>query len=166
MRLALIVAVAENGVIGRSGKLPWRLSTDSKYFRKITTGKPVIMGRLTYESIGSPLKGRQNIIVSKTMMSTQDERIQIVNDLESALWTAADVEEVLVIGGYRLYDEALSLADRLYLTIVHAEVDGDTVFPKFDCAEWNEVSRERVEKGEKDDFDMSFLVLDRAEKAA
>lgn len=162
MRLALIAAVSENGVIGRNGGLPWRLSSDLRHFRRITAGKPVVMGRKTHESIGRPLSDRENIVVTRNAGLAG---VKAAPDFESALACAAAMigaaGEVLAIGGEAIYRAALPLADRCYLTEVHATVEGDVYFPERIRAEWREVSRVRCRAGAGDDHDHSFVVLDR-----
>lgn len=170
MTVALIVAAAENGVIGRDGGLPWRLSGDLRYFKSVTMGKPIIMGRKTFESIGRPLPGRPNLVVSRNPDFSADG-VEVFNDLEAAVAHAGTLvddladDDVMVIGGAGLYSAALAIAGRIYLTEVHAAVDGDVVFPVFDRADWVERSRERHPAGEKDEFDHSFVVLERVTSA-
>jgi dihydrofolate reductase len=162
MTVALIVAVAENGVIGREGGLPWRLSGDLRYFKAVTMGKPIIMGRKTFESIGRPLPGRPNLVVSRNRGFSSDG-IEVFDGLDVAVAHAEGLGlgEVMVIGGAGLYEAALKLADRIYLTEVHAAVEGDVTFPAFERAGWTETSRERHSASEKDDHDHSFVVFDR-----
>lgn len=143
MRLSLIVAAADNGVIGREGKLPWHLPPDLKHFKALTLGKPVIMGRKTFDSIGKALPGRQNIVLSHDA-GYRAAGARVVGDLESALWAAADVDEVMVIGGAAIFAQALPIADRIYWTEIHADVTGDVLFPSFDRAEWRETEREDI----------------------
>ena len=166
MTLALIVAVAGNGIIGREGGLPWRLSGDLRYFKSVTMGKPIIMGRKTFESIGRPLPGRPNLVVSRNR-GFAPEGVDVYGGLDAAVAHAKTLagNEVMVIGGAGLYDAALVIADRIYLTEVHAAVAGDVTFPAFDRAKWLEISRQRQPAGEKDDFDHSFVVLDRVTTA-
>ena len=170
MRLSLIAAVADNGTIGRDGGLPWRLSNDLRYFRATTMGKPVIMGRKTYESIGKPLPGRPNVVVTRNA-DFAPEGVTVAADLNAAIAAAealakeAGVEEILVIGGGALYDAALSRADRLYLTEVHAEIEGDVHFPDLYRNEWREISRVSHPAGEKDEHPHSFVVLERIKSA-
>ncbi|MCS6771433.1 MAG: dihydrofolate reductase [Kiritimatiellae bacterium] len=140
-RVSIVAAVAENGVIGREGRLPWRLPAELRRFRALTMGHPVIMGRRTWESLGRPLAGRRNIVISRTP-GFQVSGAEIVPSLEAALNLARDADEVFVIGGARLFAEALPRADRLYLTVVHTRPDGDVFFPSWDPAEWIEISRE------------------------
>lgn len=166
MTVALIVAVAENGVIGREGGLPWRLSGDLRYFKSVTMGKPIIMGRKTFDSIGRPLPGRPNLIISRNPAFTA-EGADVFENLDAAVRHAESLtdEEIMVIGGAGLYAAALAIADRIYLTEVHAAVDGDVTFPSFDRNDWVETSREQNVAGEKDDYDHSFVVLDRVTSA-
>lgn len=143
--ISLIVAVADNGVIGSNNQLPWQISADLKYFKKVTLGKPIIMGRLTYESIGKPLPGRTNIVMTRDTTWLADD-VETAGCLQEALAIAnkclkkTSAEEVMIIGGARIYREALSQADRLYLTRVHTQVDGDAFFPHLDLAAWVETT--------------------------
>ncbi|EIM76213.1 dihydrofolate reductase [Nitratireductor aquibiodomus RA22] len=163
MSVELVVAMAQNGVIGRDGDLPWRLSTDLKRFKAITMGKPVIMGRKTWESIGKPLQGRRNIVVTRQADYTA-EGAECVSSLDVALALAAGGEagaDVCVIGGGQVYAEAIDKADRLHVTHVDAQIEGDTVFPEIDPEIWEEVSREEVPAGEKDVYATSYVVYQR-----
>jgi dihydrofolate reductase len=166
--IALIAAVARNRVIGRDGGLPWRIPADLRYFKAQTMGKPVVMGRKTWQSIGKPLPGRQNIVVSRDRALSLPG-VTVVGDLIAALEAAARLmpgREVMVIGGAAIYASALPLADRLYLTEVHADVAGDVVFPEFDPAAWVERSREKHSQTEPAPLDFSFVVLDRVRAPA
>ena len=166
MTLCLIVAVAENGVIGRDNDLPWRLSGDLKRFKAVTMGKPLIMGRRTFESIGRPLPGRANIVLTRDA-GFIPEGVIVVHDPDAALEAAeqeagrAGTDEIMVIGGAGIYDIFLSRARRIYLTEVHDSPPGDTVFPPLDPDVWFETARERraAEGGESSDY--SFVVLER-----
>ncbi|WP_048646438.1 dihydrofolate reductase [Nitratireductor soli] len=163
MSIALVVAIAENGVIGREGGLPWRLSTDMKRFKAVTMGKPVIMGRKTWESIGKPLPGRRNLVITRRA-DYAAEGAECVSSLEVALALAGGTQadtEVCVIGGGEIYREALPTADVLHVTHVHANVDGDAVFPPIDAEIWERVSREEVPAGEKDVYATSYVVYQR-----
>ncbi len=160
MKLSLVVAMDKNRVIGIDGGLPWHLSSDLKYFRDITMGKPIIMGRKTHESIGRPLPGRQNIVVSRNSEFIA-EGCDVVTSVEAALKLVENVPEVMMIGGASLYVDVLPAADQLYMTEVHAEVEGDTWFPELDVAEWQELSRTEFSADDKNDHDYSFVVLDR-----
>lgn len=167
MRIALIVAVAENGVIGRQNKLPWYLPNDLKYFKKMTMGKPVIMGRKTFESIGKALPGRTNIVVSRQTDCGLPEGVRLANTLQQAFTIGeADallngVEEMMVIGGAELYAMALPQVSRLYLTQVHAEVEGDAYFPAWQPEQWREIAREDFSAEGPNPYDYSFVVLER-----
>lgn len=166
MRLAIIVAQAENRTIGINNKLPWHLPEDLKYFKQVTMAKPIIMGRKTYESIGRPLPGRTNIVISRDS-SYQREGIRVVHSLEAARDLAESIcviegqDEAMVIGGSQIYVEALAACDRLYLTQVHADVEGDAHFPAFDMSEWQELGRETFASDERNPYNYSFIVLDR-----
>ncbi len=166
IRLAVIVAVSENGVIGRNNALPWHLPEDLRYFRRVTMGKPVIMGRKTHESIGRPLPGRTNIVITHNSEYSADG-IRVVPSLEAALRLAADIAlidgagEAVVIGGAQIYAEAITVADRLYMTRVHAAVTGDASLPEIDWAVWREVGREDHAADSANPYDYSFLVYDR-----
>jgi dihydrofolate reductase len=159
--LSLIVAVSENNVIGKDDALPWSLPDDLKYFRQKTEGKPVIMGRKCYESIGRPLPNRRNIVVSRKE-DLKIEGCEVVGSLEEAVEIAkGDAEEIFVIGGAQIYELALPLAGRLYLTRVHAEIDGDVFFPEVDENEWKEVSREEHDADQEHQDAFTFLVYER-----
>jgi len=142
MRRSLVVAVARNGVIGRDNRLPWRLPDDLAYFKRVTMGNPVIMGRRTYESIGKPLPGRKNIVVTHNA-AYEAPGCTVVHSLGDAWRAAEGAEEACVVGGTTLFEEALPTADVIHLTEVEAEVEGDTYFPPFDRSAWreSEVSR-------------------------
>lgn len=169
MVIAMIVAMSENRVIGRDNQLPWHLPNDLKYFRATTMGKPVIMGRKTFESIGRPLPGRANIVVTRNPGWSADG-VQVASDPEAALELAQDialvdgVDEVMVIGGAELYTALLARADRLYITRVHAPVEGDAVFPPFEKMGWEEVSREDFRAESPNPYDYSFVVYQRVLK--
>jgi dihydrofolate reductase len=160
MSIAIIVATDKNNLIGKDNDLPWKLSADLQYFKKVTMGKPLIMGRNTHESIGRPLPGRKNIIVT-SQADYQAEGCVVVNSIEAAIAETADAEEVMVMGGASLYEQLLPKAERLYLTQVHAELEGDTWFPEWKQADWEEVSREDHQADEKNQFEYSFVVYQR-----
>ncbi len=157
MKLSAIVAMSQNRVIGKDGKLPWHLSEDLKRFRAITTGHPIIMGRKTFESIGRILPNRENIIISRN----KDYRVEgarVVNSVETAIQPfLKSVEEVFVIGGAEIYQMTLSRLDRIYLTLIHAQIEGDATFPEFDLENFIEVSRE----DRQEPLPHSFLVLEK-----
>jgi dihydrofolate reductase len=160
MDISMIVAVAEEGVIGLDGGIPWHISEDMRYFKKTTMGKPIIMGRKTWESMGRPLPGRLNIVVS-TQLPISTEGAVVVRDLDSALKAADGADEVMIIGGAGLYEQGLAVAQRVYLTEVHARYDGDTIFPPIDPALWKEVSREAPQDRKPTDPDYSFVIYER-----
>ena len=154
--LALVVAMAQNRVIGQAGDLPWHFSEDLKHFRRVTTGHAVIMGRKTWDSIGRPLPGRRNIIVSR-QRGLQIAGCEVVGSLERAIELAREQDdEPRVIGGATLYEQSLPLVTRLFLTEVDVKVDGDTFFPPLDRSQWREVERRRGEANE-----LLFLTLER-----
>lgn len=166
MRLSMIVAMAENRIIGRDGGMPWHLSADLKYFKRVTMGAPVIMGRKTYESIGRALPGRTNIIVTRDRTFVRDG-IEVVHDLSDAIRQAETIatgenkDEIFVIGGAQIYDQALSRADRLYITEIHQTCDGDAAFPEFSKSDWRETARENHEPEAENGPAFSFVVWER-----
>lgn len=158
--ISIIVAMAENRVIGVNNTLPWRLPADLKHFRQLTTGHHVIMGRRNYESIGKPLPDRTNIVVTRNP-AYQAPGCVIRHSLDDALHIAGNDPEIFIIGGAEIYRQALDKADRIYLTLVHANIAGDTFFPEFDAREWNESSRLRHEADEKNPHACSFVTYER-----
>jgi dihydrofolate reductase len=166
MIISLVVAIAENGVIGRDGGLPWRMSSDLKTFRRLTMGKPLIMGRKTFQSLKKPLDGRDNIVVSRNSGFSADGAL-IAGDFAAALAIAEDcaakrsVDEVMVIGGTEVFRSALPLARFIYKTDVHGAPEGDAVFPDVDWSAWREVSSEPLPQGPRDDYAATFVVLER-----
>ena len=160
VRVSLIAAMAENRVIGVNNTLPWRLPADLRHFRRVTTGHHVIMGRRNYESIGKPLPDRTNIVVTRNP-SYRAPGCLVKHSIEDALAAAQNDPEVFVIGGAEIYRQALDRADRLYLTLVHAQIEGDTYFPPVDEKQWQEISRERHEPDEMNPHACTFLVYDR-----
>lgn len=162
MIISLIVAVSENGVIGKNNELPWKLSSDLKRFKYYTKGKAVIMGRKTFESIGQPLSERINIVLSKKK-GYKPEKTLVFSELSDAFNFAADnnLEEVFVLGGADIYEQTFALADRIYLTKVHTTVDGDAHFPEVNMEEWDIVDEEFVAKDEKNQFDSTFYLLEQ-----
>ena len=164
MKISLIVAAATNNVIGRDGELPWYLFEDLKRFKRLTTGKPIIMGRRTYESIGKPLPDRRNIIIS-SRDGLEIEGCEVVATPEDALKLAAGAEEVMVIGGGKVYEQMLPMADRIYMTRVHASVDGDTYIPDISEDEWQVVDEENFPADDSRQYGFSFMTLDRISDA-
>ena len=158
--ISLIVAASTNNVIGLHGDLPWRLSDDLKRFKAVTMGKPIIMGRLTWESIGRPLPGRQNIVVTR-QADYSAEGCDVVTSVDEALDAAGAVPEIMVIGGGDIYRQLLPRASRVYLTRVEAEIEGDTFFPELDDAEWELVASEPHEADEKNAHAFTFMTLQR-----
>ncbi|SDU26029.1 dihydrofolate reductase [Stappia sp. ES.058] len=164
--LVLVAAVAENGVIGAKGDMPWRLSSDLKRFKRLTLGHPMIMGRKTFESIGRPLPGRTTIVVTRDPSWARDG-VVTAPSLEAAIERAAEiaaadgVDAVMVVGGGEIYAATLPRADRLEITQVHASPDGDAHFPHIDEHVWQETARETPERGPKDNADVTFLTYRR-----
>jgi dihydrofolate reductase len=170
MRISIVAAVGRNGVIGRGGALPWRLSDDLKRFRRITSGKPVIMGRKTYDSIGKPLPDRCNIVVSRTAVALAGA--QVARSVEDALQRAEDArqelgaEEICVIGGADIFRAALPSADRIYLTEVDADTEGDVYFPPIDPSEWTRRFEGEAPRSMRNEHTCRFFVLDRRATAS
>lgn len=163
--IALVAAVAQNGVIGMDGGMPWHLSTDLKRFKRDTMGRPIIMGRRTFESIGKALPGRLNIVVSRS--GFEADGTVSAKDIDDALIAANewanenDADEICVIGGGQLYEAIIDKASKLYITHVLAEPKGDTLFPEITAAAWKPVHREAVAKGEKDSAETLYVVYER-----
>ncbi len=160
MRIALVVAMARNRVIGRDNALPWRLPADLAHFKKVTMGRPVVMGRRTFQSIGKALPGRKNIVITHNREYAAPGCI-VVNSLDEAWKAAGNAEEVCVIGGTTLFDETLLLADVIHLTEVEADVEGDTFFPEFDRSEWSEKEIARQPADERHAYPLRILELTR-----
>lgn len=174
--ISVVVAVSTNGVIGRDGDMPWHLSSDLKRFKKLTMGAPVIMGRKTFESIGKPLPGRLNIVITRNFDWSADGAMR-VGSLDAAIELAMAhlesaepdpdepdapvADEIFVIGGGEIYAQAVTLADMLYVTHVEAEVEGDTHFPEIDPALWEVVEEEDCPAGERDSHAMRFVTYER-----
>lgn len=160
MRINLIAALAKNRVIGRGNKMPWHLPADFAWFRKHTLGHPVIMGRNTFESIGKPLPGRRNIVVSRNP-AWHAQGCEVFASLDAALESCRDAADVFVIGGATLYQQLMGRADRLYLTEVETSPAGDAWFPALVPGEWREAAREQREADDKNAHAMAFVILDR-----
>lgn len=164
MKLSMIVAMADNNVIGLNNQMPWHLPADFQWFKESTIGKPIIMGRKTYESIGKPLPGRLNIVLTRDT-DLQLEGCQVVNSLDSALLLTEEGEktheEVFIIGGAHLYNEFLNDIDVLYLTKVNAELEGDTFFPDYTQYDWQEIYRREYPVDDKNSYALTFLKLER-----
>lgn len=164
MRVSMIAAMAEDRVIGLDNKMPWHLPADLKFFKRVTLGKPIIMGRKTYQSIGRPLPGRKNIVLTRDE-SLVIEGVECVQTIEQAKALLGDIDEVMIIGGATIYQQFLSKADRLYLTFIDLKTEGDTQFPDYQqVAKWCEVAREAHLKDEKNAHDCQFVTFDRVER--
>ncbi|MFT5529977.1 MAG: dihydrofolate reductase [Alteromonadaceae bacterium] len=159
--LSLIVATANNNIIGKDNTMPWHLPADLAYFKKTTLGKPIIMGRKTFESIGRPLPGRRNIVISRDI-NYQAAGVEAVTSVDHALALVADIEEVMVIGGGAIYAHCLPAATRLYVTHIQADIEGDTQFPLFDVEnDWQKVGSEYFKADEHNAYDLDFAIYQR-----
>ena len=158
--ISIIVAASTNNVIGVQGDLPWKLSDDLKRFRQLTMGKPIVMGRRTWESIGRPLPGRQNIVITRRP-GFEAQGCDVVTSPAGALVKAGDAEEVMIIGGGQIYEQFLPKAGRLYLTRVHAEVDGDAFFPEVDSDHWKLTAQESHQASDVNDYAFEFRTYER-----
>jgi len=165
VKIAIIVAMGSNRVIGNHNELPWHLPADLAHFKALTMGKPILMGRRTHESIGRPLPGRDNIVISRNRDYTA-EGCTVVHSLEAALQAAAGHDEIMIIGGAELYRQALPQADGLYLTRVEGAFEGDAFFPELDDGEWREVERSEHAPDEKNPHCYSFVTLERIRVAS
>lgn len=182
VQISLIVAMANNNVIGKDNALPWRIPEDLKYFKSVTTGKKIIMGRKTYDSIGKPLPGRTSIVITRdeqwrpeqnsvpdsTTNNKQDfQNVYVAHTVEDGLQQGINLslrdgnQEVIVVGGEQIYREAISSAQRLYVTRVFADVDGDAFFPLIDNEQWREIERREQQACGPDQLDVAFTILER-----
>jgi dihydrofolate reductase len=162
MIISIISAVAENKVIGNKNSLPWHLPADFKYFKETTLGKTIVMGLNTFKSIGEkPLPGRKNIILNNDLSYIPPEGCFIARSIDELLQMVKDEEEVMICGGASIYKQFLPLANRLYLTYIHHNFEGDTYFPEFDINDWKEIKRTDCKADDKNKFDYSFVVLER-----
>ncbi|MYJ96813.1 MAG: dihydrofolate reductase [Proteobacteria bacterium] len=175
LSIVMVAAMAENRVIGRDGGMPWHLPADMARFRALTMGKPIIMGRLTHMSLGRVLDGRHNIVLSRQRgFETPDfhvSELAVVHSLEAAFEKARavapnDADEIAIIGGASVYEQALAVADRIHLTVVHASIEGDALFPELEPGTWREVSRSKRAADERNGYDMSFIELVRRSSAS
>ena len=160
MLVSLIVAMDEDGVIGRDNALPWHLPDDLKRFKSLTLGKPILMGRKTFESIGKPLPGRLNLVLTRSR-EWRHEGVTVMHSVEEALARTTDAPELCVIGGEEIFRLALEFARRIHLTEVHAHVGGDAKFPAFDRAAWRESERSEHPADERHAYAMTFSTLER-----
>ncbi len=160
MIISIVVAMSSNRAIGLNNQLPWNLPADLKHFKDVTMGKPIIMGRKTHESIGRALPGRKNIIVTRDQ-NYQAKDCVVAHNIEDALQAASDVEEVAIIGGENIFKQTMDKVNRIYLTVIHEDIDGDTFFPELG-EEWHEVERKDCTPDEKNQYHYSFLILERS----
>jgi dihydrofolate reductase len=158
--ISIIVALSENNVIGRDNGLPWRLSADLKRLKALTMGHHIIMGRRTWQSLGKPLPGRVNVVITRDKNFSAEGAV-VVHSLNEALNVSKDDEEIFIFGGGKVFSEALPLVNRILMTIVHTSIDGDTHFPVLDKKEWKDISRESHSADDKNEFDYSFVTLER-----
>jgi dihydrofolate reductase len=173
--LSMIVATADNNIIGKDNDMPWHLPADLGYFKKVTVGKPIIMGRKTYESIGRALPGRKNIVISRDenyipqgkgaesvdVVTSVEQALALIEHLNSNNTAEETIEEIMVIGGGAIYQHCLPNADRLYITHIKADIDGDTQFPDYDDGSWKKVSSELRASDEKNCYDLEFCIYER-----
>ena len=145
MTISIIVAMTNNRVIGKDNQMPWHLSDDLKNFKKLTLGKTVIMGRLTYDSIGKPLPNRKNIVLSRSL---KDKKVDVLSNVEEALEVTSAEEEVFIIGGQDIYSQTIKKATKLYITMIDCEIKGDKFFPNIDLSEWKIIDSLAYSKGE------------------
>lgn len=162
MRVSLLVAVSENGVIGRDNQLPWHLPNDLKYFKNLTWGLPILMGRKTFDSIGKPLPGRKSIVITRNR-HWQHQGVEVVHSLEEAIEKATGygAKEIFVIGGAEIFETCLPTATRLYLTRIHHAFEGDVFFPRIDEKVWELASSRFCEKDEKNGYDHTYQVWEK-----
>ena len=164
MSISIIAAMGTNRVIGRGNGLPWNLPADTRFFKETTRGHPVIMGRKTFDTMGKPLPGRRNIVITRRP-HLEIPGTEVVSSLEAALSLVnVQEEEVFIIGGSEIYEMALAIADRMYLTLIHESFEGDTFFPEFDESDWVVVSRRDREADERNPHAFSFLTYERSDR--
>jgi dihydrofolate reductase len=163
MKLSAVVAASDNDVIGRDNKLPWYQPADLAYFKRVTMGKPILMGRKTWDSIGRPLPGRRNIVLSRSGFVAQG--VDVVRTLDEACEVAGEAPEMMVIGGAMIFELAMPRMDHIHLTRVHCVVDGDVFLPRLHPDEWREVRRETRPADERNVYAMTFIELERARAA-
>ena len=162
MRVSLIVAMARNGVIGRAGALPWKLSADLKRFKALTMGHTIVMGRKTYESLGRVLPGRTMVVVTSRERLQAPVAVRVATSLDAALQIASEESELFVIGGGEIFELALPRANRMYVTWVEADIAGDVMFPRVNWQDWREISRESHFADARNEYDTTFVVYERA----
>jgi len=159
MIISIIAAMDKNRLIGSDNGLPWHLPADFKHFKEVTLGKPVLMGRKTFESIGRPLPGRQNIVISRSGFHA--EGIDVVDSIDSGLKLVAGVEEVMIIGGANIYEQMITQAEKMYLTFVDADCEGDAWFPEINQAEWDMLNQQIFKADENNNFNFSVVTYQR-----
>ena len=160
MKISIIAALARDRVIGRNAGMPWHLPAELAHFKKLTMGKPIVMGRRTFDSIGKLLPGRLNIVLTRDRTYRLEGGV-VVNSIEDALTAAHGAEEIMIIGGGHLYRQLMSRVSRLYLTLIEADVEGDTFFPELNESEWEMKDKVYRPADERNEYAMSFIVLDR-----
>ncbi len=165
MLITLIAAMDQNRLIGKQNQLPWSLSADLRHFRQVTLGKPIIMGRKTFDSIGKPLPGRHNIVISQQLDLTIKD-CDVCHSLDAALQLVSAENEVMVIGGAHLFKQSLPIADKMILTIINHTFEGDVYFPTWNKNDWQFVSQSDHQRDEKNQYDYSFLTLRRVPSAS
>ena len=164
-QISLIAAMARGRIIGKDNQMPWHLPADLKHFKDTTLSKPIVMGRKTYQSIGRPLPGRQNVVISQNS-NFRAEGCEVVNSIEAALNLLKDNREIMIIGGGFLYSQCINKADNLYLTFIDLEVQGDTQFPEFEHLSFKEVSREKHLSDEKNNYNYEFVKFEIRNKTS
>jgi dihydrofolate reductase len=165
MRVSVIVAASANNVIGIDGGLPWRLPEDLRRFKELTMGKPMLMGRLTFESIGKALPGRRSIVLTR-QGDFRAENCEVVTTVDAAITAAGDAEELMVIGGGNIYEQLLPETERIYLTRVHTHIEGDTFFPEIDPAEWRSIDTENFPATADRQYGFTFESLERLSRSS
>ena len=159
MIISIIAAMDKNRLIGSDNGLPWHLPADFKHFKEVTLGKPVLMGRKTFESIGRPLPGRKNIVISRSGFSA--DGVDVVDSIDSGLELVEDAEEVMIIGGANIYEQMISRAEKMYLTFVDADCKGDAWFPEINQLEWDMLDQQNFKADEKNNFNFSVVAYQR-----
>ncbi|MFD0748556.1 dihydrofolate reductase [Mucilaginibacter calamicampi] len=159
MTISIVVAIAQNHAIGKDNQLLWYLPNDLKHFKTITSGHTIIMGRKTYDSVGKPLPNRRNIVITRQQMDIAG--CEVVNSLEDALALCKTEEEVFIVGGAEIYRQAMAVTNKIYLTIIHQNFDGDTYFPDIEENTWIEIEREDYQPDEKNKLPYSFVTMER-----
>jgi dihydrofolate reductase len=161
MRKSIVAAIAKNGVIGKEGKLPWHLPADLKKFKELTMGHHMLMGRPTFEAIGRALPGRTSIVLTRDRSWSGGEGVIPVNTLEQGFEAAKGDDELFIVGGAEVYRQTIEMVDRLYLTMIDQEFEGDTYFPGINYSGWDLVTRQKFDRDENNSWDWSFVIYDR-----